>query len=167
MAYDWKSLERWLLADLECKCCDNKTLKAEVQAIISAAKSAYRSRSSGEGCISCSLRLMRALMVALPKATVASGTVRGANVFRTTTTRTWIRIETDCYVIEPVARWSWFFRHQAVAFFPKCNPDPYNWWGSTVIDIWWGVSGVWRSWHNWAGGAGEVGRTAGRVRDKF
>lgn len=172
MAYDWKSLRRWLARDPECKCCDNKKLTSEIDTIIKTAKAVSKARSTAEGCISISNRLAAALRKAFPRATPAigldRGTAPGAFGFWTTVTRTWWEFETDCYRITTVAWWSGPFRHQAVLRMPKCyKGDEYRWWGSTVIDLYWAESGVWRPWHKWAGGKGAIDKSCGRVRHGF
>lgn len=171
MARDWKRLRKWMSSDPKCECCDKKKLKSEIDTIIQTAQAVYKSRSTMEGCISISNRLAAALRKAFPRATPAPGldrgTVQGAMVFKTTTRRTWWRFETDCYVITTVARWSGPFRHQAVLFMPKCHKNPWDWYGSTVIDLWWGVSGVWEDWDDWSGGKGSRDKTCGRVRHGF
>ncbi|MFC1712704.1 hypothetical protein ACFL6S_03485 [Candidatus Poribacteria bacterium] len=164
----WRDLYDWLLLDPTCKCCSEKDLEAEARMIVMAAIRA-KPQTKGKGCIVSSLTLMNFLIGGLGNhiVNVKTGTVRGINVFGTRTTRTWIRIETHCYIIENVAWWWGFFRHQAVLVYPKCDKLGFMNPSATVIDLWGPAGKVWQSWENWAGGMSEVNRTAGRVRDKF
>lgn len=166
--FDWPSLERWLKNDPTCECCDSAKLNSEISKILAAAKHVYSTRSWFEGCISISMRLMWQLAAAFPKAKKVVRSRKCPGPFFRRVTRTWFVITTDCYTIELVARWTGPFRHQAVLLMPRCyRGDPFWWFGSTVIDLYWRYTGYWRPWFLWAGGSGRINKTVGRVRDCF
>ncbi len=167
MIWEWKNLEQWMKADPTCEACPKAARDAEIKNILAAAKSTYKTRTTCEGCISISTRLITNISLKIPGATVASGMATGALPAGLTTTRLWMEVDTPCYKFELVARWTLEFRHQAVLCLPKCKPNAYDWFGSTVIDPWWLVVGKWRPWHRWARGKNQVDVTCGRVKDGF
>ncbi len=165
---EWKTLYNWMVLDPTCECCSQQDLQTEVLLIVNAAMDA-KPRTQGMGCIASSLTLLEALMTGLGSHVTSyeHGEVDGANVFGTTTTRSWIRMETHCYVIENVAWWWLFFRHQAVLVYPKCHQDGFMDRFATVIDLWGPAGEVWQSWNRWIGGMNEINKSGGRVRDGF
>lgn len=194
----WKALYDFLILHPTCKCCKKGDLKKEALAIVNGAMVAEKKlKGKSLGCIACSRQVGSDLHRSLNKlykgsgklkhnSAVVSGAKRAymdwvfAKLLGKSTKRMWMKIETPCYIIENVARWSppewsftnplgypFWYRHQAVLVYPKCyKGDPFLNPRAVVIDLFDGKPS-WYSWKDWAGGMANVNKTVGRVKDKF
>lgn len=179
----WRTLFTRLLAVPLCELCDQTTKEREALAIINAISEAMDALKPFTGCIETS-QLVVDKISGVPGAIIETGNVNGSmwggSLFGTTTTRTWMRVSTHCFVIEMVAWWRrpWWtltipFRHQAVMITSRCSPD-YADPKIPIIDLWWLRGGlslaaqpIWESYEDWAHGKDRIGKYAGRVEDGF
>ncbi len=144
-------LEKSLLSFTSCPDCDNDTKLSEVKAIQDILTE-KRENNPIQGCIASSLDLIISLS-SIPNSQFSTGTVAGASWFDTTTTRTWVKVKTKCFVFDLVATWYGPIRHQAVqvqSLWPGANDS------KIVLDTWILMPRASQSLADWAGDKSEL-----------